>query len=51
MLYEVITDGIRVNCVCPGDVLTPMLHDDAEKRGMSWDDYAAGAADRSYNFV
>ena len=38
--------GIRVNCVCPGDVLTPMLHDDAEKRGMSWDDYAAGAGDR-----
>jgi NAD(P)-dependent dehydrogenase (short-subunit alcohol dehydrogenase family) len=39
-------DGIRVNCVCPGDVLTPMLHDDAEKRGMSWDDYAAGGASR-----
>jgi len=39
-------DGIRVNCVCPGDVLTPMLPDDAKKRGMSWDDYAAGAADR-----
>ena len=39
-------DGIRVNCVCPGDVLTPMLPDDAEKRGMAWDDYAAGAADR-----
>ncbi|MDH3431180.1 MAG: SDR family oxidoreductase [Gammaproteobacteria bacterium] len=38
--------GIRVNCVCPGDVLTPMLADDAAKRGMSWDDYAAGAADR-----
>jgi NAD(P)-dependent dehydrogenase (short-subunit alcohol dehydrogenase family) len=38
--------GIRVNCVCPGDVLTPMLHDDAEKRGMTWDDYAAGAVDR-----
>jgi len=38
--------GIRVNCVCPGDVLTPMLHDDAEKRGMTWDDYAAGGADR-----
>jgi NAD(P)-dependent dehydrogenase (short-subunit alcohol dehydrogenase family) len=38
--------GIRVNCVCPGDVLTPMLHDDAAKRGMSWDEYAAGAADR-----
>jgi NAD(P)-dependent dehydrogenase (short-subunit alcohol dehydrogenase family) len=39
-------DGIRVNCVCPGDVLTPMLPDDAEKRGMSWDDYAAGASER-----
>ena len=26
------SDGIRGNCVCPGDVLTPMLHDDAEKR-------------------
>jgi NAD(P)-dependent dehydrogenase (short-subunit alcohol dehydrogenase family) len=38
--------GIRVNCVCPGDVLTPMLHDDAAKRGMSWDDYATGAANR-----
>jgi NAD(P)-dependent dehydrogenase (short-subunit alcohol dehydrogenase family) len=39
-------DGIRVNCVCPGDVETPMLNDDAEKRGMSWEDYLAGAADR-----
>jgi NAD(P)-dependent dehydrogenase (short-subunit alcohol dehydrogenase family) len=38
--------GIRVNCVCPGDVMTPMLPDDAVKRGMSWDDYAAGAANR-----
>jgi len=38
--------GIRVNCVCPGDVLTPMLPDDAEKRGIAWEDYAAGAADR-----
>ena len=38
--------GIRVNCVCPGDVMTPMLADDAAKRGMSWDDYAAGAANR-----
>jgi len=38
--------GIRVNCVCPGDVMTPMLPDDAKKRGLSWDDYAAGAADR-----
>ena len=38
--------GIRVNCVCPGDVLTPMLYDDAKKRGMSWEDYEAGAIQR-----
>ena len=39
-------DRIRVNCVCPGDVETPMLTDDAQKRGMTWDDYQAGASDR-----
>jgi len=39
-------DGIRVNCVCPGDTMTPMLIDDAEKRGMSREDYVAAASDR-----
>ena len=39
-------DGIRVNCVCPGDVMTPMLPDDAVKRGISWDEYAEGAKNR-----
>jgi NAD(P)-dependent dehydrogenase (short-subunit alcohol dehydrogenase family) len=38
--------GIRVNCVCPGDVDTPMLLDDAQRRGMAWDAYLAAAADR-----
>lgn len=38
--------GIRVNCVCPGDVETPMLPDDAQRRGLAWEDYLAGAADR-----
>ena len=38
--------GIRVNCVCPGDTMTPMLPDDAEKRGMSWDEYEEGAVQR-----
>jgi len=39
-------DGIRINCVCPGDVQTPMLADDAAKRGMSWEQYASNGADR-----
>ncbi len=39
-------DGIRVNCVCPGDTETPMLTDDAEKRGMAWEDYVAAGSDR-----
>ena len=38
--------GIRVNCVCPGDVDTPMLPEDARRRGLSWDTYLAGASDR-----
>jgi NAD(P)-dependent dehydrogenase (short-subunit alcohol dehydrogenase family) len=31
--------GIRVNCICPGDVETPMLPADAKMRGLSWDNY------------
>ena len=38
--------GIRVNCVCPGDVDTPMLPQDAQFRGLRWEDYMAGAANR-----
>lgn len=38
--------GIRVNCVCPGDVDTPMLPEDARLRGLKWEDYLAGCADR-----
>lgn len=38
--------GIRVNCVCPGDVGTPMLVKDAKVRGLTWDEYIAGAANR-----
>ena len=39
-------DGIRINCVCPGDVQTPMLTDDAARRSMSWEQYASSAAKR-----
>ena len=38
--------GIRVNCVCPGDVETPMLPADAKMRGLKWDEYIAGCANR-----
>ncbi len=38
--------GIRVNCLCPGDVETPMLPEDARRRGMTWEAYLAGAANR-----
>lgn len=38
--------GIRVNCVCPGDVETPMLPADAKMRGLKWEDYIAGCSNR-----
>jgi len=38
--------GIRVNCICPGDVETPMLPEDARLRGLNWNDYLAGCANR-----
>jgi NAD(P)-dependent dehydrogenase (short-subunit alcohol dehydrogenase family) len=38
--------GIRVNCICPGDVETPMLPEDARMRGLKWKDYLAGCANR-----
>jgi NAD(P)-dependent dehydrogenase (short-subunit alcohol dehydrogenase family) len=38
--------GIRVNCICPGDVDTPMLPVDAQMRGLGRDEYMAGAANR-----
>ncbi len=38
--------GIRVNCICPGDVETPMLPVDAKMRGLKWEEYIAGCANR-----
>ena len=38
--------GIRVNCICPGDVETPMLPTDAKMRGLRWEDYIASCANR-----
>jgi NAD(P)-dependent dehydrogenase (short-subunit alcohol dehydrogenase family) len=39
-------EGIRVNCICPGDVDTPMLPTDAKMRGIDWETYWAGCAAR-----
>lgn len=39
-------ENIRVNCICPGDVETPMLPEDARFRGLKWDEYIAGCANR-----
>lgn len=38
--------GIRVNCICPGDVDTPMLLEDARLRGLAWEAYLASASNR-----
>ena len=38
--------GIRVNCLCPGDVDTPMLPADAKLRKMEWKEYLAEASNR-----
>ena len=38
--------GIRVNCICPGDVDTPMLPEDAKRRGLDWKTYLAGCENR-----
>ena len=39
-------DGIRINCICPGDVDTPMLPQDAAARRLDWKSYLAGCANR-----
>ncbi|HET8598857.1 MAG TPA: SDR family NAD(P)-dependent oxidoreductase [Segeticoccus sp.] len=38
--------GVRVNCVCPGDTDTGMLQDEARQLGVDREDFYAEAADR-----
>jgi NAD(P)-dependent dehydrogenase (short-subunit alcohol dehydrogenase family) len=39
MAIDHARQGIRVNCLCPGDVRTPMLDEDARLHGLTWDEY------------
>ncbi|AZE92912.1 3-oxoacyl-ACP reductase [Pseudomonas orientalis] len=39
-------DNIRVNCICPGDTLTPMLFNEAEQLGLEKNSLVEAAATR-----
>jgi len=43
--------NIRVNCVCPGDVDTPMLRSECEQLGQDTDEFMREAADRPLSRV
>jgi NAD(P)-dependent dehydrogenase (short-subunit alcohol dehydrogenase family) len=38
--------GVRVNCICPGDTQTPMLPEDARRRGLQWETYLEACGQR-----
>jgi NAD(P)-dependent dehydrogenase (short-subunit alcohol dehydrogenase family) len=46
MAIDHAPQGIRVNAICPGDVDTPMLVEDARLRNLPWERYLADAENR-----
>ncbi|MFX1505488.1 MAG: SDR family NAD(P)-dependent oxidoreductase [Promethearchaeota archaeon] len=51
MAIDLGKHGIRVNCVCPGDIDTPMLRDEAHQLGVDEEEFMKEAANRPINRV
>jgi len=49
MAIDHARDGLRINAVCPGDIDTPMLANEAEESGVNLEEYLERAAEGNPN--